>query len=343
MPGRPHTAVPNIFASEGAGIPNNIPLLDADFADVLSFYNDSAIGWNNYAADTGSANTYLVTLSAAPSAYIAGMLLSVLIGNGNTGASTINVSSLGVKSIVAANGSALTGGELVAGSVVLLQYDGTSFRLVNVISTAFKQYYGADTTNSGSYAVTVDSSFRAVTGVIVSVLPSNTNAGSVTLNVNGTGTSPVATRSGFGLSGSEIAAHKMFTVMFDGSSWRLLTSINRYYTGTNPGNVGIECGGYNSVSISIAFTTSTSSIITLNHLSVGVPVIIKIGNSSGSGDPYQITANDENVSALQVWWFGATSLSGGGATRLDGANQTLGAGQNVLLMGMRTGPELDLM
>jgi|SRR6516225_474968 hypothetical protein len=132
MAGRPHTAVPTAFASQGAGVPNNIPMLDANFADILSFYNDSAIGWNNYSVDTGTANNYVTALTPPPSAYIAGMWLSVQIANTNTGTANINVSSLGLVPIVTPDGNPLTGGELQANYVVSMIYDGTSFRIAGV-------------------------------------------------------------------------------------------------------------------------------------------------------------------------------------------------------------------
>src|SRR5271156_2729519 len=112
MAGRPLSAVPNIFASEGAGTPNNVPLLDADFSTLVSFNNDSAIGYNNYAVDTGTANNYVVTLTAAPSAYLPGMTLTMLPSNANTGSSVINVNSLGSVAILHSDATALTGGEI---------------------------------------------------------------------------------------------------------------------------------------------------------------------------------------------------------------------------------------
>jgi len=129
---RPLAAVPNIFATEGTGTLNNIALLDADFAAVLSAYNDSAIGYVNYGADTGTANSYVVTLAAAPSAYIAGMMLAVKIGasNTNTGGSNINVNALGSVAICNPAGLALLGGELPANAVIPMVYDGTVFRII---------------------------------------------------------------------------------------------------------------------------------------------------------------------------------------------------------------------
>jgi hypothetical protein len=130
MAGRPLSAVPNIFASEGTGLLNNIPLLDADFATLCSFFSDSAIGYVNYGVDTGLANAYVVTLAEPPSAYEAGTTIVVKIANTNTAASSINVNSVGSVAIVNPAGVALQGGELSANAVVPMVFDGTSFRII---------------------------------------------------------------------------------------------------------------------------------------------------------------------------------------------------------------------
>ena len=122
MPGRPFSAVPTIFASQGAGVPNNIPMLDADFAAVLSFYNDSAVGWVNGATDIGIANAYVATLTPAPSAYLNGMSIALVIANTNTGASTINLNAIGSAPILNQADGALSGGELQAGGMYVLIY-----------------------------------------------------------------------------------------------------------------------------------------------------------------------------------------------------------------------------
>ncbi|MDT0160257.1 hypothetical protein [Bacillus sp. AG4(2022)] len=82
-----------------------------------------------YAAVTGSANAYIATLSPALSAYAEGISLRVKINVTNTAASTINVNSRGAKSILKANGTNVNIGQLKAGSVYTIVYNGTAFIL----------------------------------------------------------------------------------------------------------------------------------------------------------------------------------------------------------------------
>ena len=82
-----------------------------------------------YGSTTGSANTYVLTLTPALTAYAAGVCVAVQINAANTGASTINVNGLGAKSIRDSKGVALTAGKLILNGVYTLRYDGTNFIL----------------------------------------------------------------------------------------------------------------------------------------------------------------------------------------------------------------------
>lgn len=85
----------------------------------------------DYLLDTGAANAYVVTFGTAPLSYSAGMSIKMRAINACTGASTINVNSLGVKSIKTFEGATLATGDIVVG-IVHLVYDSISgfFRIV---------------------------------------------------------------------------------------------------------------------------------------------------------------------------------------------------------------------
>jgi hypothetical protein len=74
-------------------------------------------------------DTYTITLDVTPTAYSNKMDVWVLFTNANTGAATLNVNSLGAKSIVKGASSALEAGDIIAGSTHHLKYDGTNFVL----------------------------------------------------------------------------------------------------------------------------------------------------------------------------------------------------------------------
>jgi hypothetical protein len=82
-----------------------------------------------YAAESGSANAYSVTLSPAPS-IVAGSKVVFKATNANTGASTLAVNG-GSATAIKKNGStALASGDIAAGQVVEVVYDGTNFQIV---------------------------------------------------------------------------------------------------------------------------------------------------------------------------------------------------------------------
>jgi len=84
-----------------------------------------------YAADTGSANVYAITLSDVDTSYTDGMQVRVKILTTNTGASTLNVSAIGAAAIKRIDGTDVEAGDLTAGDIHDFTYDGTNFVLVS--------------------------------------------------------------------------------------------------------------------------------------------------------------------------------------------------------------------
>lgn len=84
----------------------------------------------------GTANAITLTPITAISAYAAGQRFRFILGSNNTsGAVTVNVSSLGVKTIKKTIGSglvALAVGDLIAGNIADIEYNGTDFQLMSV-------------------------------------------------------------------------------------------------------------------------------------------------------------------------------------------------------------------
>ena len=75
-------------------------------------------------ASGGAANAQTLTYGAAPAGYFQGQRFCFIAGFGNTGAATLNVNGIGARAIQLA-AAALTGGEIVAGQMVTVAYDGT--------------------------------------------------------------------------------------------------------------------------------------------------------------------------------------------------------------------------
>lgn len=102
------------------GVGNAAALTDyASAADVI----DNHL---TYYVTTGSSNAYVLTPSPSIGAYAEGQILYFRANHTNTGASTLNVNSLGAIAIQTPDGSALAGDEIELGGYYGVIYDANS-------------------------------------------------------------------------------------------------------------------------------------------------------------------------------------------------------------------------
>lgn len=87
-----------------------------------------------YCVGTGT-NTITCPGVPTPGSYTVGMTVGLQAGGNNTGATTVNINSLGAKNILS-GGIALTAGALTTGSVYTIYYDGTEFNLQSASVTS---------------------------------------------------------------------------------------------------------------------------------------------------------------------------------------------------------------
>jgi len=127
--------------------------LQTEHDQVIDYMND----YLNYIADTGAADAYVVTLDPAPAAYAAGLMIQFKAVNANTGASTLNVNALGVKSIKKNVTEALAANDILASQVCCCVYDGTNFQLLNK-PASFK-------TSTFTRDISLDSGNQSITGI----------------------------------------------------------------------------------------------------------------------------------------------------------------------------------
>jgi hypothetical protein len=94
-----------------------------------------------YAADAGSTDAYAITLSPAPSAYTTGMIVAFKAATANTGAATLNVNSLGVKTLKKNNNQDLETGDISASEIVTAIYDGTNFQVQSISKAGVDDWF----------------------------------------------------------------------------------------------------------------------------------------------------------------------------------------------------------
>lgn len=83
----------------------------------------------SYLAVTGS-DTIVANCTPALTTYTTGNAFNFVVATTNTGAVTINVDGLGAKAVTKSGSTALVAGDLVAGTMVYIVYDGTRFQVV---------------------------------------------------------------------------------------------------------------------------------------------------------------------------------------------------------------------
>jgi hypothetical protein len=138
-----------------------------------------------YAADTGSANAYAVTLSPAPT-IVAGSRIVFKAANANTGASTLAVNG-GSATALKKNGStALVSGDIAVGQIVEAAFDGTNYQIIGGPGVASGS---ASTVVAAAPYVSINGTKYVAATMFPAVLPDFTGysyAQGATTNVTGT-------------------------------------------------------------------------------------------------------------------------------------------------------------
>lgn len=194
--------------------------------------SDYRLNKNNYAADAGVNDTYAITLNAAPAAYAAGQLFQFKANTANTGACTLNINSLGAKSLKMNSNLDPVDGYIKAGAIVSVIYDGTNFQILSVsgkpsISQTAEEVYAASVAGVDDYAVTLTPAPVAyVTGMVVRFKADVANTGASTLNVNSLGAKTIKKNgTTYDLGNGDIAAGQMVEVIYDGTNFQLFGGI----------------------------------------------------------------------------------------------------------------------
>lgn len=202
---------------------------------------------------TGTANAQIVTPVVPIPAYAAGLAVAFVAGFTNTGALTINVSNKGAVSVLKDSPSGpipLTGGEVVASSIINVRYDGTRFQLTSTDLGTAALYNTGNTVIPYAGNLEVSAPMGAtITGAAYTYLPADrgfsrkrSNAGTAmadtlptisgitngwfvgVVNVDASANDVISAPAGVALNGSvggsiALAAGQSVTIGFDGTGY----------------------------------------------------------------------------------------------------------------------------
>lgn len=120
----------------------------------------------SYAASSAGTDAYAITLTPAVTAYVAGQVFYFKTDVGNTGAATLNVSGLGAKTIVKKGGTALVTGDIGAGMMVQVEYDGTIMQMLS--QTAQPATLSTISSNTTTQTIASDTALKTLaTGTVL--------------------------------------------------------------------------------------------------------------------------------------------------------------------------------
>ena len=180
-----------------------------------------------YVVDQGTPNSIVVNPIKTVVSYTPGLAYEVKVAATNTGATTINVSSLGTRELVRMSGATLGAGDVVSGGIALVVYDGLRFQLLtsalSQISEESLVHYGVDIGATNALVATVFPAIdRLQAGLFCLISVAHTNTGAATINVSGLGVKPIVRASGAVFSAGDLVVGGLAEIAFDGTNLQLL-------------------------------------------------------------------------------------------------------------------------
>lgn len=222
-------------------------------------------GTDDYCSPASASSTVYACTHAHPlTVYTAGMVQIMRFDVGGSGGSiTVNMDSLGAKKIFGPDGTtALTTTQSAAGVQGLMIYDGSldsgnggwKFQTGGTSTSGGSGVsYGVDTGTTNSIIVTVSPAITYTAGQQIIVKVKNTNNGSVSINVNGIGSTTVYNSLGVALSSGALSANADYLLVYN-------TTFGGFeYAGTGaciPNGAGMTCNAAGGNYITMTGTTS---------------------------------------------------------------------------------------
>lgn len=112
-------------------------------------------------SSVSGTNTITATTSPVITSYQDGQLFQLKPANDNTGAVTLNIASIGAKSLVSSAGSALGSGDIVSSTIYLVRYysTGDHFRVLSALGSGFATSSAPYVTATSSGSLSAERTF----------------------------------------------------------------------------------------------------------------------------------------------------------------------------------------
>ncbi len=189
-----------------------------------------------YGASATGNDTYVITLSPAPSVYSTGMVINFNADVANTGNATLNVNGLGAKNILKEHDQTLADNDIEAGQIVTVIYDGTQFQMQSQLAQApansfavlqsGSPIYGLDAVGTDTYAITLSPAPLAYTvGMVVNFQAGTANTDACSLNVNTLGNITIKKFKSQDTETGDIVVGQIVTLVYDGTNFQMQSEL----------------------------------------------------------------------------------------------------------------------
>lgn len=244
-------------------------------------------------------NAITATAAVGMTSYSTGQRFSFVAAGANTGATTININSIGAKSVTKNGTTALVAGDIPSGAVVDVVYDGTQFQLLNVAAE------GVATISFGTTGLTPSTATDGAVTVAGTLNVANGGTGLTTLTANnvilGNGTSAPS-------------------FVAPSTSGNVLTSNGTTWTSAENARIGVGQTWQD--------VTGSRSLGTTYTNSTGKPIMVAITNYNGGANGVFLNITVAGVAILTNggWPGGANAMYATGTVIVpDGATYSANA------------------
>lgn len=264
-----------------------------------------------YVVTTGSPNAYIAQPVPPLEGYNIGDAYNIVPNFTNTGASTINFSGLGNKSLVTGSSTPLLAGQLISGNTYLIVYNGTAWVVTNPAESSNLEIY-TTTGNANSYILSPSPGLDSYSNSVIYFIKANfTNTGAATLNISALGAIPLQDPYGNAFVGGELVSGEIYSIAIQGTevlvlnptpllaSYYMTGGTSSAYTITTAQGIGAYVNGMQT-SISVGSFNLANATLQIDNLSP-VNLIVAAGQNipaNGIGE-----FNIYNIEYLNGDWY----------------------------------------